>query len=90
MPQLVVAVIAIIPCADGAANAIVGWPVIAALNTNVGYVGTWIASFITLGLGLSAAWTVSLLVARPSPATARATESAVPLAPTSIPAHAGV
>jgi hypothetical protein len=64
-PQLVLATIAIIPCADGAANAIVGWPVIAALNTNVGYAGTWVASFITLGLGLSVAWLVSLLVARP-------------------------
>jgi hypothetical protein len=71
-PQLIVATIAIIPCADGAANAIVGWPVIAALNTDVGYAGTWVASFITLGLGLSAAWILSLLVARPMAATASA------------------
>jgi hypothetical protein len=86
-PRLVLAVIAIIPCADGAANAIVGWPVIAALNTSVGYAGTWIASLITLALGASVAWVISLLVARPSVATAPA---AVSVAKPSIPIAAGV
>lgn len=91
MPQLIVAVIAIIPCADGAANAIVGWPVIAALNTNVGYAGTWVASFITLGLGLSVAWVVSLLVARPTTVGAPAVEAAPrPISSPKIPAPAGV
>ncbi|HEV3056436.1 MAG TPA: hypothetical protein VGX45_17370 [Solirubrobacteraceae bacterium] len=88
-PQLIVAVIAIIPCADGAANAIVGWPVIAALNTNVGYAGTWVASFITLGLGLSVAWLMSLLVARPSVAVATA-PATVPAVQPSMPIAAGV
>jgi hypothetical protein len=84
-------VIAIIPCADGAANAIVGWPVIAALNTNVGYAGTWVASFITLGLGLSVAWVVSLLVARPATVAALAAESpSLPISSPKIPAPAGV
>jgi hypothetical protein len=91
-PQLVVAIIAIIPCADGAANAIVGWPVIAALNTDVGYAGTWIASFITLGLGASVAWIISLLVARSAPdAVPVPASAAVPAAaPSKIPATAGV
>jgi hypothetical protein len=90
-PQLVLAIIAIIPCADGAANAIVGWPVIAALNTDVGYAGTWVASFVTLGLGLSVAWIVSLLVARPDTVAAPVAEpaSARPVSP-SIAAPAGV
>jgi hypothetical protein len=87
-PQLVAAVIAIIPCADGIANAAAAWPVIAALNTNVGYAGTWVASFITLGLGLSITWIVSLLVARPRTAPATATAPA-PVAPTNVPATVG-
>jgi hypothetical protein len=66
------AVIAIIPMSDGIANAAAGWPVIAALNTNVGYAGTWIASFITLGLALFVVWIVGLLVARPAEAPVRA------------------
>jgi hypothetical protein len=65
------AVIAAIPMADGIANAATAWPVIAALNTNVGYAGTWVASFITLGLSLFVVWMIGLLVARPSEAVAR-------------------
>jgi hypothetical protein len=65
---MVPAVIATIPMADGIANAAAGWPVIAALNTNVGYAGTWIAAFITLGLALFVVWIVGLLVARPAEA----------------------
>jgi hypothetical protein len=75
------AVIVIIPMADGIANASVGWPVIAALNTNVGYAGTWVASFITLGLALFVVWIVGLLVAQP----VEQTEPAEQLAPASIP-----
>jgi hypothetical protein len=63
-------VIASIPMADGIANAGAAWPVIAALNTNVGYAGTWIASFITLGLALTIVWIVGLLVASPAEAAA--------------------
>jgi hypothetical protein len=68
--QLAVATIFILPCADGVANAFAAWPVIAALNTDVGYVGTWIASFITLGLAAFVVWIISLLVAQPAPASA--------------------
>jgi hypothetical protein len=67
-PQLMLATVAIIPMSDGIANAAAGWPVIAALNTNVGYVGTWIASLITLGLAAFVVWIVGVLVAKPAPA----------------------
>jgi hypothetical protein len=55
--------------------------VIAALNTDVGYAGTWIAAFITLGLALFVVWMLGLLVARPAEAPARAkapASSAIP------------
>jgi hypothetical protein len=68
---LAVATIMIVPSADGVANAFAAWPVIAALNTNVGYAGTWIASFITLGLALFVVWIIGLLVARPDEVTER-------------------
>ena len=59
------ATIMIIPSADGVANAFAGWPTIAALNTDVGYVGTWIGALMTLGLCAFLVWIISLLVARP-------------------------
>jgi hypothetical protein len=68
---MALATVAIIPMADGVANAAAGWPVWVALNTNVGYVGTWIASFITLGLALFVVWIVGLLVAKPTEETVR-------------------
>jgi hypothetical protein len=49
--------------------------VIAALNTNVGYVGTWIASVITLGLAAFIVWIVGLVVATPVPVLATAEAS---------------
>jgi hypothetical protein len=61
------AIVAIIPMADGIANAAAGWPVFAALNTNVGYAGTWIAALITLGLAAFVVWIVGLVVATPVP-----------------------
>ena len=67
-------VIASVPMADGIANAACGWPVITALNTDVGYAGTWIAAFITLGLCAMVVWIIGLLVAHP--ATAAASEPA--------------
>lgn len=60
------AVVATIPMADGVANAAAAWPVIAALNTNVGYAGSWVAAFITLGLAMFVVWIVGLLVATPA------------------------
>jgi hypothetical protein len=89
---LIAAVVMLIPMSDGVANAAVAWPVIVALNTHVGYVGTWIASFITLGLGAFVVWMLSLLVARPqtAPATARAERAPAPAPPPSIPTPVGV
>jgi hypothetical protein len=88
---LIVAVIAIIPCSDGIANAAAGWPVIAALNTDVGYVGTWIASFITLGLAAALVWIVSLAVARPAGvAVSSSGVTAVPVPSPAMPTPVGV
>jgi hypothetical protein len=88
---LIVAVIAIIPCSDGIANAAAGWPVIAALNTDVGYAGTWIASFITLGLAAAVVWIVSLLVARPAGVAVSSSEvTAVPVPSPAMPTPVGV
>jgi hypothetical protein len=70
--RLAVATIAIIPCADGVANAFAAWPTIVALNTDVGYVGTWIGACLTLGLAAFTVWIISLLVVAPDTATAAA------------------
>jgi hypothetical protein len=77
------AVIAIIPMADGVANAAAGWPVFVALNTNVGYVGTWLASGVTFGLAAFVVWMVGLLVGRPSEEAVRSTVPAA--SPISVP-----
>jgi hypothetical protein len=61
------AVILFIPIADGVANAAAGFPMWIALNqTDVSYVWTYLAGFITLGLSLLCVWLLSLAVARPS------------------------
>jgi hypothetical protein len=70
-PALAAATIMIIPCADGVANAFAAWPVWVALNTDVGYAGTWIASFVTLGLSGFTVWIVGLLVGGPVAALER-------------------
>jgi hypothetical protein len=77
--QLAVATIMIIPCADGVANAFAAWPTIAALNTDVGYVGTWTAACITFGLSVFTVWIISLLVARPSEAAVPVPEAVRPI-----------
>jgi hypothetical protein len=60
------AVILFIPMADGVANAAAGFPMWIALNqTDVSYVWTYLAGFITLGLSLLCVWLISLAVARP-------------------------
>jgi hypothetical protein len=87
---LAVATIMIVPCADGVANAFAAWPVIVALNTNVGYVGTWIGGFVTLGLAAFTVWIIGLAVAVPEHVTERIPEAAgaatSPAHPASIPA----
>jgi hypothetical protein len=82
--MLALATIAIVPGADGVANAFAGWPVIAALNTNVGYAGTWIAALITLALAAFVVWIIGLLVAHPAEAVQRSpapASTAIPATP---------
>jgi hypothetical protein len=67
---LAVAVIMIVPGSDGVANAFGAWPVIAALNTDVGYVGSWIAGVVCLGLCAFTVYMIGLAVARPATAVA--------------------
>lgn len=56
----------LIPMADGLANGATAWPMWIALNqTDVSYVWTYLAGFITLGLALYAVWIIGLVVARP-------------------------
>ncbi|HEX3705079.1 MAG TPA: hypothetical protein VHV76_00480 [Mycobacteriales bacterium] len=60
------AIIPLIPMADGLANGATAWPMWVTLNQqNVSYVWTYLASFITLGLALYSVWMISLVVARP-------------------------
>jgi hypothetical protein len=62
-------VILLIPMADGIANGATGWPMWIALNqTDVSYVWTYLASFVTLGLALYSVWIVGVAVARPEAA----------------------
>jgi hypothetical protein len=61
------AIIPLIPMADGLANGATAWPTWIALNqTDVSYVWTYLASLVTLGLALYAVWIISLAVARPA------------------------
>jgi hypothetical protein len=61
------AIILLVPMADGIANAAAGFPMWIALNqTDVSYVWTYLAGFITLGLSLFCVWIISLAVARPA------------------------
>lgn len=61
------AVIPIIPMADGIANGAAAWPMWAALNQqDVSYVWTHLAGLATLGLSLFCVWIISLAVARPA------------------------
>jgi len=61
------ALIPLIPMADGLANGATAWPTWVALNqTDVSYVWTHLAALATLGLSLYAVWIVGLVVVRPS------------------------
>jgi hypothetical protein len=65
-PWKLLALIPLIPMADGLANGATAWPVWFALNqSDVSYVWTHAAALVTLGLSLYAVWMVGLLVARP-------------------------
>jgi hypothetical protein len=62
---LAIATVLVVPSADGVANAFAAWPVIAALNTDVGYVGTWIGGCLTLVLAGFVVWIIGLVVTSP-------------------------
>jgi hypothetical protein len=65
-PWKLLAIVPLIPMADGLANGATAWPMWIALNqTDVSYVWTYLAGFATLGLALYAVWIISLVVARP-------------------------
>jgi len=61
------ALIPLIPMADGLANGATAWPIWAVLNQHdVSYVWTYLASLATLGLALYSVWILSLVLARPA------------------------
>lgn len=65
-PWTLLAVVPLIPMADGLANGATAWPVWFALNqSDVSYVWTHAAALVTLALCLYAVWIIGLLVARP-------------------------
>ena len=60
-------IIACIPMADGMVNGGIAFPMTWALNqTDVSYVWTYLASFVTLGLALFTVWIIGLTVVRPA------------------------
>lgn len=64
-PWRLLAVIPLIPMADGIANAAAGWPMWAVLNQeDVSYVWTHLAALVTLALSLYCVWMIGLVVAK--------------------------
>ncbi len=65
-PWKLLAVIPLVPMADGIANGAAAWPMWATLNQeNVPHVFTYAAALATLGLCALVVWMISLAVARP-------------------------
>ena len=75
-PWNVLAVVALVPMADGIANGATAWPVWIALGSGIGYAATYPAAIATLGLVLLSLWVVSIAVARPVEHSARSTVAA--------------
>jgi len=68
-PWKLLAVVPLIPMADGIANGAAGWPAWIALNQHdVSYVWTHLAALAVLALALYCVWIVGLAVARPAQA----------------------
>jgi hypothetical protein len=64
-PLRLLAVIPLIPMADGIANGAAGWPMWIALNQHdVSYLWTYGAALVTLALSLYCVWIIGLVVAR--------------------------
>lgn len=69
----VLAIVPLVPMADGLINGAIGWPVWATLNTNVGYPGTYPAAMVTFAL---AAFTVWIITRGLPESTAKSTRTA--------------
>jgi hypothetical protein len=65
-------ILALLPMADGVANAATAWPVWITLNTNLGMAATYPAAILTVGLGAVMMWVVSLGLPAAAPAATRA------------------
>ncbi len=67
------AVIPMVPMADGAANGAIAWPVWTALNTNLGMVATYPAAVAVFGLAALAVWIMGTGLPADAPAVASST-----------------
>lgn len=61
--RAILAVVPLLPMANGLAYATTCWPLWSTLNTDLGYWATYLASLVTLGLTVYLLWIVSLVVA---------------------------
>ena len=74
-------ILALLPMADGVANAATAWPVWITLNTNLGMAATYPAAILTLALGAVMMWVVSLGLPAAAPASAQADAASVDQTP---------
>ena len=75
-PWRLLAVIPLIPMADGIANGAAAWPMWVALNQpDVSYVWTYAAAVVTLALSLYCVWIVGLVVAKAPGSEARSAQT---------------
>ena len=65
------AVVALLPMADGIANAATAWPVWATLNTNLGMAATYPAAILTFGLAAMLVWVIALRLPAAAPVDKR-------------------
>jgi hypothetical protein len=63
-------IVALLPMADGIANAATAWPVWLTLNTNLGMAATYPAAILSFGLGAVLLWVVALGLPAGAPADA--------------------
>lgn len=70
----VLAVIPMVPMADGMANGAIAWPVWTALNTNLGMIATYPAAVAVFGLAAVAVWIMGTGLPASAPAVAPAAE----------------
>ena len=71
-----IAIIPLVPMADGLANGATAWPVWVTLNTELSVLWTTLAAFASLALALYVTWIISVAVASPRSTTALTAEPA--------------